>query len=150
MKKPAITSLLILSLILVLVTSVSAGVPAAGTTVADPETADSVAPSGNAIDVVLAPDAVGTNPDLLPGCGIELVLILDASGSINTTEQGLVRAASTAFLNALNNTGSRVAIVEFADNCEYACGLHPGHLNEHHERLHPLSQQYLSEFGCPG
>ena len=94
MKKPAITSLLIMSLVLVLVTSVSAGVPAAP----------------------LAPDVVTSNPDLLPGCGIDVILVLDASASIDSGEQQDVEDAANAFLSALVGTGSKVAIVEFASS----------------------------------
>ncbi|MDZ4844985.1 MAG: T9SS type A sorting domain-containing protein, partial [Chitinophagales bacterium] len=58
------------------------------------------------------------NPDLIPDCGLDLIFILDESGSIvgegganNISAQ--VRAAANGVLNALNGTGSRVAIVEF-------------------------------------
>ncbi len=58
------------------------------------------------------------NPDLIPSCGLDLIFIMDESGSIvgegganNISAQ--VRAAAAGVLNALNGTGSRVAIVEF-------------------------------------
>ncbi|MEZ4663485.1 MAG: VWA domain-containing protein [Caldilineaceae bacterium] len=58
--------------------------------------------------------AVNPNHDLQPACGINVVLVLDASGSIDTTEQGQVRTAASTFIDALQDTGSQVAIVEFA------------------------------------
>lgn len=54
------------------------------------------------------------NPDLPAACGLDFILILDASGSIDADEQDDVIAASDAFLSALVNTGSQVAVVEFA------------------------------------
>ncbi len=60
-----------------------------------------------------------TNPNLQPACPMNILFIMDESGSIagfgngtsNVSQQ--VRAAATSALNALNGTGSRVAIVEF-------------------------------------
>jgi uncharacterized repeat protein (TIGR01451 family) len=55
------------------------------------------------------------NPNLPPRCGINVMLVLDESGSIGTsgaTEQ--VRDATRAFLNALSGTGSKVSIVDFS------------------------------------
>jgi len=56
------------------------------------------------------------NPDLPAACGLDFTLILDASFSINDTEQQAVRDAASAFLNALVDTGSEVAIVEFSSS----------------------------------
>jgi uncharacterized repeat protein (TIGR01451 family) len=58
------------------------------------------------------------NPDLEPACGIDVIFILDESGSIVGTGGASdisdeVRDSAHAFLNALEGTGSRVAIVEF-------------------------------------
>ena len=55
------------------------------------------------------------NPDLPLGCGIDIHVILDESGSIasaNATED--VRRAFRAFTSALRNTGSRMAVSEFS------------------------------------
>ena len=55
------------------------------------------------------------NPNLPPKCGINVMLVLDESGSIgssNAGEQSAVR--SRAFLNALSDTGSKVSIVDFS------------------------------------
>ncbi len=57
----------------------------------------------------------GTNPNLPPRCGIDVILVLDESTSIKNsgaTEQ--VRDAARAFLNALAGTGAAVSIVDFS------------------------------------
>ena len=53
------------------------------------------------------------NPKI-EGCGIPITLVMDASGSIDGDEPAKMRAASTAFLNGLNDTNSSARIVEFA------------------------------------
>lgn len=58
--------------------------------------------------------ASAVNPDLAAACGIDLILVLDESGSITSTNANLVRSAALAFANALANTGSRMAVVEFS------------------------------------
>ncbi len=65
------------------------------------------------------------NPDLPAACGLDFTLILDASGSIGTTDQQAVRDASSAFLNAMVNTGSKVAVVEFASSAVTRYGWMP-------------------------
>jgi uncharacterized repeat protein (TIGR01451 family) len=55
------------------------------------------------------------NPDLALGCGIDISVVLDESSSIasaGATED--VRRAFRAFVQALNNTGSRMAVSEFS------------------------------------
>jgi uncharacterized repeat protein (TIGR01451 family) len=55
------------------------------------------------------------NPGLPARCGINVMLVLDESGSINTagaTED--VRNATRAFLKALAGTGAQVSIVDFS------------------------------------
>ena len=55
------------------------------------------------------------NPDLPPGCGIDIHVILDESTSIQqagATDD--VRRAFRAFTSALRNTGSRMAVSEFS------------------------------------
>ncbi len=55
------------------------------------------------------------NPDLRTACGIDILMILDESGSIgNAGATGAVKAAFRAFTRALNNTGSRLAVAEFS------------------------------------
>lgn len=52
------------------------------------------------------------NPDLTPACGLDVVLILDESGSVGLAAQ-TVRDGARAMLSSLADTGSRVALVEF-------------------------------------
>ena len=59
--------------------------------------------------------APAPNPNLKSQCGLNVMLILDKSGSIassGATEQ--VRAAARAFLTSLSGTGSRVSIIDFS------------------------------------
>ena len=59
------------------------------------------------------------NPDLAPSCPMNILFILDESGSINGYGSGTanvssqVRTGAGSLLNALSGTGSRVAVVEF-------------------------------------
>lgn len=63
---------------------------------------------------VTVSDATVTDPNLYRSCGLNIILVLDESGSISTAgATGYVRAATSAFLAALSDTTSRVAIVEF-------------------------------------
>jgi len=55
------------------------------------------------------------NPPLAAACGLDVTLVLDESGSIQSagaTQQ--VRDAATAFLSALADTGSSVVLMEFS------------------------------------
>ena len=57
----------------------------------------------------------GTNPNLAERCGINLMLVLDESGSIASSgATGAVRTATKAFLGALSGTGSQVSIIDFS------------------------------------
>ena len=57
----------------------------------------------------------GPNPNLPPRCGIDVMLVLDESGSIQSSGQTEnVRNATRAFLNALSGTGAGVSIVDFS------------------------------------
>ena len=61
----------------------------------------------------------GPNDDLPPRCGINVMLVLDESGSIassNATEA--VRSATRAFLDALSGTGASVAITDFSTTAQ--------------------------------
>ena len=61
------------------------------------------------------PTTPAPNPDLTKACGLDVLVILDESGSIessNATDD--VRRAFTAFVDSLNNTGSSMAVVEFS------------------------------------
>src|SRR6478609_5821090 len=54
-----------------------------------------------------------TNPDLAPSCGLDVMLVLDASSSIGSAE-GDVQAAARTFLDAFEDTNTRVGIVTFS------------------------------------
>jgi uncharacterized repeat protein (TIGR01451 family) len=55
------------------------------------------------------------NRDLPPLCGINVMLVLDKSGSIASSGQTeTVKNATRAFLNALAGTGAKVSIVDFS------------------------------------
>ena len=59
--------------------------------------------------------APGPNPDLPPRCGINVMLVLDESGSIASSgATDTVRNAAKAFLDALSGTGSAVSIIDFS------------------------------------
>lgn len=59
--------------------------------------------------------APAPNPNLTPVCGIDVMLVLDKSGSIATSgATDTVRDAARAFLTALSGTGSSVSIVDFS------------------------------------
>jgi uncharacterized repeat protein (TIGR01451 family) len=56
-----------------------------------------------------------TNEDLPPRCGINVMLVLDKSGSIASSGQTeAVKTATRSFLNALSGTGAKVSIVDFS------------------------------------
>ena len=65
--------------------------------------------------------APGPNRDLPPRCGIDVILVLDESGSIGANAEN-VRRASRAFLNALSGTGSKVSIVDFSTRADRPVG----------------------------
>ena len=71
----------------------------------------------NSINTVLTPNAVmpvAANPDLVPECGIDIILVLDESGSIqlgNLTDE--VRTSAIEFVTGLSGTGTYVAVAEF-------------------------------------
>jgi uncharacterized repeat protein (TIGR01451 family) len=76
--------------------------------------------SGQQSRQLLLTDAVRTttppdnNPDLTAGCGLDLALVLDESGSIGTgANRTAVRNGARAFVTSLNGTGSRISIIEF-------------------------------------
>jgi hypothetical protein len=75
-------------------------------------------------DAALADHTVPTapNPDLGDSCGIDIVLVLDESGSIDTSEGQDVEDAYVALLNGLVDTNSRVGIVVFSTTSAVALG----------------------------
>jgi uncharacterized repeat protein (TIGR01451 family) len=73
----------------------------------------------NALSVV----GPGPNPNLAERCGINLMLVLDESGSIaSSNATGAVRSATKAFLGALSGTGSQVSIIDFSTNADRPIG----------------------------
>ena len=73
------------------------------------------------IDCILGDSPALTNPDLTDSCGIDVVLVLDESNSINTAN-GIanVEDAARAFVSGLVGTGSRLRIVEFGTDARDA------------------------------
>ena len=55
------------------------------------------------------------NPNLAASCGIDILVTLDRSGSIESANaEDDVQRAFRAFTSALKNTGSRLAVSEFS------------------------------------
>ena len=57
------------------------------------------------------------NPEISESCGLNVALVLDASGSIGNNERN-VRKAGEAFLDALADTGSTARVLQFASLSE--------------------------------
>jgi uncharacterized protein YegL len=56
------------------------------------------------------------NPALAESCGLDMVLVLDSSGSINSTELTQMKTAFTSFVSAfLPETPAEMAVVDFDD-----------------------------------
>lgn len=53
------------------------------------------------------------NPDLTASCGLDIVLVIDLSSSISSTELVQYKAALTSFVTALQNTPTNVSLVTF-------------------------------------
>jgi len=71
----------------------------------------------NALNVT----APGNNPTLPPRCGINVMLVLDKSGSIESSHATQkVRDAAQAFLTSLSGTGSKVSITDFSTTADQA------------------------------
>jgi uncharacterized repeat protein (TIGR01451 family) len=76
------------------------------------------------------------NPDLTTTCGLDVILVLDESGSLLTYQQ-TVRDSVRGLLEALSGTGSRVALVEF--NLDARTPLGPAYIDLTNEANGPLS-----------
>jgi hypothetical protein len=73
--------------------------------------------------VVTGQPATTGNPDLATACGLNVILVLDESYSIQQSNAvGNVRTAANAFLDGLLDTGSEVAIVEFNSTARQVFG----------------------------
>ena len=72
------------------------------------------------LSVIGSPPAVAAvapvdNPPIVERCGLDLTLVLDASGSVQTANAvNQVRGAAEAFLDALANTDSTARVTQFA------------------------------------
>ncbi|PIE34250.1 MAG: hypothetical protein CSA55_01230 [Ilumatobacter coccineus] len=64
------------------------------------------------------------NPPLAPSCAIDVVLIVDESGSMRGNQDN-VRNALRAILDSFNNTGSNMAIVRFDSYAHQVSGFVP-------------------------
>ncbi len=81
----------------------------------DSSTCDDTALSTFTLQHGLTVTQPAANPNLPPHCGINVMLVLDKSGSIASTGQTeTVRNATRAFLNALSGTGAKVSITDFS------------------------------------
>src|SRR3954451_16027775 len=69
--------------------------------------------TGRAVALPIEDTRPIANPDLVAGCGLDIHIILDESGSV-ANYAGNVRQAFNAFTSALNNTGSQLAVSEFS------------------------------------
>ena len=59
------------------------------------------------------------NPPIAKACGIDITLVLDASGSVSSSKAvEQVRDAAEAFLDALADTGSTARVIQFASIAE--------------------------------
>ena len=67
------------------------------------------------------PQVPARNPDLDAACGLDVLMILDESGSIQSSgATDEVIDAYTTFVSALANTGSRVAVIDFSKQAQLA------------------------------
>ena len=69
--------------------------------------------------VGFTPPTPAGNPNLQAQCGLNVILVLDASGSVKSANaEDEVQAATRGFINALNGTGSKLAIIDFGSEAE--------------------------------
>ncbi|QAY74628.1 VWA domain-containing protein [Agromyces protaetiae] len=62
-----------------------------------------------AVDGIVKP-----NPDLADSCGVDIALVLDASGSIESSGIAQLKAAANTFADSLVDTGSQISVTAFA------------------------------------
>ncbi len=91
---------------------------------------------GAATPLQAQPITPAPNPDLTITCGLDVILVLDESGSLLTYQQ-TVRDSVRGLLEALSGTGSRVALVEF--NLDARTPLGPAYIDLTNEANGPLS-----------
>jgi len=83
---------------------------------------------------LLAQTAPTANPNLTPTCGLDVILVLDESGSLQGYEP-TVRNSVRGLLEGLADTGARVALVEF--NVDARLPLGPGYQSVTTDALSP-------------
>jgi len=68
--------------------------------------------------------AAVANPNLQPACGAKVILVLDESGSIDSTAgaEAAVRDAAKKFASGLADTGSQLAVIEFGSSAKRVFG----------------------------
>jgi uncharacterized protein YegL len=68
------------------------------------------------LQVRVSYDAPVANPDLNETCGLDIALVIDSSGSVDTTELGQMKTAFTGFVDAfLPETPTMFSVTEFDD-----------------------------------
>ena len=67
--------------------------------------------SGN--DTIRYVASAAKNPELGKSCGLDVSLVMDSSGTINTTELNQMKSALRGFVNSLSATPSQFSVVDF-------------------------------------
>jgi uncharacterized repeat protein (TIGR01451 family) len=78
--------------------------------------------AGVAVVASAQPVPVTPNPKLTAECGLRVMLVLDESASISAADVTRTREAANAFVSALKDTGSELAITSFALNARTLIG----------------------------
>lgn len=88
------------------------------------------------VTAVQAQSSPSVNPDLSTTCGLDVIMVIDESGSLQPHSE-LVRSSVRGLLEALVGTGSRLALVEFNLNARTPLG--PGFIELSNDSNGPLS-----------
>lgn len=96
------------------------GAQAAGSVIWTDPANNSVFTVGTVVHPTGRADAFGST-----GVGLDLMLVLDASGSMGTTLQNAQKAAANALVAALPTSNTSVGVVRFASSATLAIGLTP-------------------------
>jgi uncharacterized repeat protein (TIGR01451 family) len=65
---------------------------------------------------------IASNPDLPDQCGIDVILLMDSSGSITPSGADDIAEAYFAFLEGLSGSGARAAVIDFDDTASLELG----------------------------
>jgi uncharacterized repeat protein (TIGR01451 family) len=81
-------------------------------------------PASDAFELVngLRVTTPAPNPNLPPRCGIDVLLVLDKSGSISGAAAERVRVATEVLLDALSGTGAAMSIADFSTRADRPVG----------------------------